>query len=78
MTRNDYATMADEGSNPKGFAPQIEYLPVAQLDSASDSDSEGQRFESARAGQENTSLSNDEDVFFIPFDLMKERVKKEL
>ena len=27
------------------------YLPVAQLDSASDSDSEGQRFESARAGQ---------------------------
>ena len=29
------------------------YLPVAQLDSASDSDSEGQRFESARAGQMN-------------------------
>ena len=27
------------------------YLPVAQLDSASDSDSEGQRFESARVGQ---------------------------
>ena len=37
----------------------IEYvihLPVAQLDSASDSDSEGQRFESARAGQKTTSL----------------------
>ena len=30
---------------------EIEYLPVAQLDSASDSDSEGQRFESARVGQ---------------------------
>ena len=27
------------------------HLPVAQLDSASDSDSEGQRFESAWAGQ---------------------------
>ena len=29
------------------------YLPVAQLDSASDSDSEGQRFESVRVGQTN-------------------------
>ena len=28
-----------------------QYLPVAQLDSASDSDSEGQRFESVRVGQ---------------------------
>ena len=28
----------------------IEYLPVAQLDSASDSDSEGQRFKSVRVG----------------------------
>ena len=28
------------------------HLPVAQLDSASDSDSEGQRFESARVGQQ--------------------------
>ena len=27
------------------------YLPVAQLDSASDSDSEGRRFESFRVGQ---------------------------
>ena len=27
------------------------YLPVAQLDSASDSDSEGRRFESCRVGQ---------------------------
>ncbi len=27
------------------------YLPVAQLDSASDSDSEGRRFESYRVGQ---------------------------
>ena len=30
---------------------KIKYLPVAQLDSASDSDSEGRRFESFRAGQ---------------------------
>ena len=29
----------------------MEYLPVAQLDSASDSDSEGRRFESFRVGQ---------------------------
>ena len=29
------------------------YLPVAQLDSASDSDSEGRRFESCRVGQKN-------------------------
>ena len=29
----------------------LSYLPVAQLDSASDSDSEGQRFESVRVGQ---------------------------
>ena len=29
------------------------YLPVAQLDSASDSDSEGRRFESCRVGQNN-------------------------
>ena len=33
----------------------IEYLPVAQLDSASDSDSEGRRFKSFRAGQEKTT-----------------------
>ena len=31
---------------------KISYLPVAQLDSASDSDSEGRRFESFRVGQE--------------------------
>ena len=30
---------------------KIKYLPVAQLDSASDSDSEGRRFESYRVGQ---------------------------
>ena len=30
------------------------YLPVAQLDSASDSDSEGRRFESFRVGQKRT------------------------
>ena len=36
------------------FKTMVQYrghLPVAQLDSASDSDSEGQRFESARVGQ---------------------------
>ena len=30
---------------------KVIYLPVAQLDSASDSDSEGRRFKSFRAGQ---------------------------
>ena len=33
---------------------KISYLPVAQLDSASDSDSEGRRFESFRVGQKRT------------------------
>ena len=35
----------------RAIAPYIRFLPVAQLDSASDSDSEGQRFESAWVGQ---------------------------
>ena len=39
------------------------YLPVAQLDSASDSDSEGQRFESARVGQKNNEAIA--SLFFI-------------
>ena len=34
---------------------KISYLPVAQLDSASDSDSEGRRFESFRVGQKEKS-----------------------
>ena len=34
---------------------KISYLPVAQLDSASDSDSEGRRFESFRVGQKGGS-----------------------
>ena len=33
------------------------YLPVAQLDSASDSDSEGRRFESCRVGQKKKGTS---------------------
>ena len=36
------------------------YLPVAQLDSASDSDSEGRRFESFRAGQKILVLRNED------------------
>ena len=34
-----------------GYGSGSVYLPVAQLDSASDSDSEGRRFESFRVGQ---------------------------
>ena len=43
---------------------QGSFLPVAQLDSASDSDSEGRRFKSFRAGQKN-STSFDLSNFFI-------------
>ena len=42
----------------------ITHLPVAQLDSASDSDSEGRRFESFRAGQKNT------DGDFVPIGVL--------
>ena len=70
-TRNDYATMADEGSNPLD-SDTLEYLPVAQLDSASDSDSEGRRFESFRAGQKN-SLSPSEGEFFSFFQKTDDR-----
>ena len=51
--------MADEGSNPLD-SETTEYLPVAQLDSASDSDSEGRRFESFRAGQKILVLRNED------------------
>ena len=58
------------------------YLPMAQLDSASDSDSEGQRFESAWAGQkfdklrlveffihcESNGISSRVSVYIIRFD----------
>ena len=37
---------------------KTKYLPVAQLDSASDSDSEGPRFESAQVGQVKRSILN--------------------
>ena len=43
----------------------ILFLPVAQLDSASDSDSEGPRFESARVGQKITLASFDVSVIFL-------------
>ena len=39
------------------------HLPVAQLDSASDSDSEGRRFESFRAGQKTTSFDRSLSFF---------------
>ena len=42
----------------------ILYLPVAQLDSASDSDSEGQRFESVRVGQKNDKFRQKFVVFY--------------
>ena len=41
----------------------ISYLPVAQLDSASDSDSEGRRFESFRVGQKSTSFDRSLSIF---------------
>ena len=40
------------------------YLPVAQLDSASDSDSEGRRFESCRVGQKNQTPPCGASAFF--------------
>ena len=43
----------------------ISYLPVAQLDSASDSDSEGRRFKSFRAGQKSTSIDRCLSIFFF-------------
>ena len=67
-TRNDDATMADEGSNLLDSIA-IEYLPVAQLDSASDSDSEGRRFESFRAGQKR---KNRQSGFFF----LNERIRR--
>ena len=39
------------------------HLPVAQLDSASDSDSEGRRFESYRVGQKSTSFDRSLSIF---------------
>ena len=42
-----------------------QYLPVAQLDSASDSDSEGQRFESARAGHEENLICQPDKSGFL-------------
>ena len=44
------------------------YLPVAQLDSAWDSDSQGHRFESCRAGQSKTDSERDLS-FLIPLRL---------
>ena len=41
------------------------YLPVAQLDSASDSDSEGRRFESFRVGQKKGIASRYPLFWFI-------------
>ena len=41
------------------------YLPVAQLDSASDSDSEGRRFESCRVGQKTVPALVAGTVFLI-------------
>ena len=41
------------------------FLPVAQLDSALDSDSKGQRFESARAGQKEAAISDRKWLLFF-------------
>ncbi len=42
------------------------YLPVAQLDSASDSDSEGRRFESCRVGQKSRRSARGVCFFGLP------------
>ena len=47
-------------------------LPVAQLDSASDSDSEGQRFESVRVGQKTQETAQPSLVFFRLFNRSRE------
>ena len=44
---------------------KVIYLPVAQLDSASDSDSEGRRFESYRVGQNKTDSLRVGFCFYI-------------
>ena len=43
------------------YREKIKYVPVAQLDSACDSDSQGRRFESCRAYQK------EEDIAYILF-----------
>ncbi len=62
----------------------ISHLPVAQLDSASDSDSEGRRFESFRVGQEEKSHPADGWLFsvkFVPYgtsEIRPRRVKERI
>ena len=64
-----------EGSNPKGFSfRKIKYLPVAQLDSASDSDSEGHRFESVRVGQKISGDARRPLMFFRSIQSVKRTV----
>ena len=50
------------------------YLPVAQLDSASDSDSEGHEFESHRVGQSRASTRNPRtEVLFLIYVITREK-----
>ena len=58
--RGDITLHSNTGNNQISFLPERQtlntehqrlFLPVAQLDSASDSDSEGRRFKSYRVGQ---------------------------
>ena len=72
----------DNSSVLRVFYNSIFYLPVAQLDSASDSDSEGRRFKSFRVGQkfdkfrlveffihcESNGISSRVSVYLIRFD----------
>ena len=46
---------------------KLKFLPVAQLDSASDSDSEGQRFKSVRVGQNKSHPSWVVFVLLAPY-----------
>ena len=64
-----------------GFVQQIS-LPVAQLDSASDSDSEGRRFESYRVGQSPKSLENTDFIgifeafYFLDYFIFATKITK--
>ena len=51
---------------------KISYLPVAQLDSASDSDSEGRRFESFRVGQQKSTHLGAFLLLITKFDLARD------
>ena len=58
-----------ELKNTAGYGIIALYLPVAQLDSARDSDSRGRRFESCRVGQKKERKSRTFSLFLTKFAL---------